>query len=73
MPKVGPIKRKDLIYYVGKLGFDGPYPGGNHEFMLKGELKVYIPNPHEGEISRELLARILKQAGIERTEWERLR
>jgi hypothetical protein len=33
---------------------------------------VSLPNPHEGEISKDLLSRILKQAGISRGEWERL-
>jgi len=31
MPHLGPIKRKDLIYYLRQLGFEGPYPGGNHQ------------------------------------------
>lgn len=25
MPHIGPIKRKDLIYYLSQLGFEGPY------------------------------------------------
>jgi hypothetical protein len=29
-------------------------------------------NPHQADISRGLLARILRQAGIERDEWEKL-
>ena len=35
MPHLGPIKRKDLIYYLKQLGFEGPYPGGNHQYMVK--------------------------------------
>lgn len=31
-----------------------------------------IPNPHQGDISRGLLTRILRQAGISREEWEKL-
>lgn len=27
MPHLGPIKRKDLIFYLKRLGFEGPYPG----------------------------------------------
>lgn len=72
MPKLAPIKRKDLIYYFRQLGFDGPYSGGNHQFMKKGTLKVRVPNPHQGDISQGLLARILKQAGIEKEVWEDL-
>jgi hypothetical protein len=40
--------------------------------MVKGGLRLYIPNPHEGDIGREFLARILRQAGIEKDEWEKL-
>jgi len=57
MPKLRPIKRKDLIYYFEQLGFDGPFSGGNHQYMMKGRLKVYIPNPHEGDIGRDFLVR----------------
>ena len=38
--------------------------------MIRGQTSVRIPNPHRGDISRELLADILKQAGISREEWE---
>lgn len=72
MPKLSPIKRKDLIYYFRQLGFDGPYSGGNHQFMIKETLKVRVPNPHQGDISQGLLVRILKQAGIEKEVWEEL-
>lgn len=72
MPPLGPIKRRDLIRYLRQLGFEGPYVGGKHPFMVKGQHRLVIPNPHREKISRDLLTRILKQAGIERDEWERL-
>ncbi|HFE66962.1 MAG TPA: type II toxin-antitoxin system HicA family toxin [Chloroflexi bacterium] len=72
MPPFGPVKRRKLIQNLRKLGFEGPYSGGNHQFMVKGDLRLVIPNPHKGDISRALLSRILKQAGITREEWERL-
>lgn len=72
MPRFGPVKRKDLISYLKQLGFDGPYSGGKHQFMVKGELTLRVPNPHQGDISRDLLARILKQAQIDKKEWEGL-
>jgi hypothetical protein len=37
--------------------------------MVKGELVLTIPNPHKKEISVDLLARILRQADIEKEEW----
>lgn len=72
MPRFGPAKRKDLISYLKRLGFDGPYSGGKHQFMVKGDLTLRVPNPHQGDISRDLLARILKQARIDKKEWEGL-
>jgi len=72
MPRFGPIKRKNLIGYLKLLGFDGPYSGGKHQFMIKGTLTLRIPNPHEGDIGKNLLNRILKQAEIGKQEWENL-
>jgi predicted RNA binding protein YcfA (HicA-like mRNA interferase family) len=72
VPRFGSISRKDLIRYLRQLGFDGPYSGGKHQFMLKGDLTLRIPNPHQGDIGRELLARLLRQAGIDRGNWEQL-
>lgn len=72
MPHIGPIKRKDFIYYLRLLGFDGPYSGGKHQFLVKGNRTLRIPNPHVGDISEDLLARILKQAGISKSDWEKL-
>ncbi len=72
MPPFGPISRRDLIRCLKKAGFAGPYVGGKHQYMVKGELKVALPNPHQIDIGRDFLARILRQAGIGRDEWERL-
>ena len=72
MPSFGPLKRKDLIKHLGEIGFDGPYAGGKHQFMIKGDITIAIPNPHQGDIGRELLSRILRQAGISRANWEML-
>ena len=72
MPPFGPVSRRDLIRFLRKLGFAGPFSGGRHQFMSKGEVTVFIPNPHQGDIGRNLLARLLAQAGIPRTDWEAL-
>ena len=72
MPPFGPIKRSDIIKHLRKWGFDGPYSGGKHPFMVKGDLTLTIPNPHQKDIGMEFLIRILRQAGISREEWERL-
>jgi predicted RNA binding protein YcfA (HicA-like mRNA interferase family) len=72
MPPFGPIKRRELIRNLRKLGFEGPYTGGQHEYMVRGTLKLFIPNPHRGEISKSLLAKILRQAEISHDEWAAL-
>jgi predicted RNA binding protein YcfA (HicA-like mRNA interferase family) len=72
MPSFGPIKRVDLIRALRRAGFEGPFSGGKHQFMVRGELRLVIPNPHSGEIGRDLLIRLLRQANISREEWEQL-
>lgn len=72
MPAFGPISRKGLIQALKQLGFEGPYAGGKHEFLVRGQLRLTLPNPHQKEIGKALLARILKQALISREEWEKL-
>lgn len=72
MPAFGSIKRRDLIRYLKQSGFEGPHTSGKHEFMVRGNLCLTLPNPHQGDIGSDLLARILKQAGIPRDVWEKL-
>jgi len=72
MPPFGPINRRELIPYFEELGFEGPYTGDKHQYMVKGKLKVAMPNPHQGDIKKDLLLRVLRQAGISREDWERL-
>lgn len=58
------ISWKKLVRKFRKLGFDGPYSGGRHLFMIKDSLKIRIPNPHRNDISKELVVEILRQADI---------
>lgn len=72
MPSFGPVKRADLVRYLKRLGFTGPFSGGKHPFMHKEDVTLTLPNPHQSDIGRELLGRILRQAGVSREEWEAL-
>ncbi len=72
MPVFGPTKRTELIRNLKRLGFAGPYSGGKHQFMYRGDVTVVLPNPHQSDIGRDLLARILRRAGIDRADWERV-
>jgi hypothetical protein len=98
MPPFGPISRRDLVRALRIAGFDGPYSGGKHPIMLKGDLALTLPNrgctefcviggrsqvppgrrdlailadtrfgtvppnPHHGDIGRELLSRPIVEA-----------
>lgn len=72
MPPFGPIKRVDLIRALRRAGFTGPEAGGSHQVMRRGGVTLSLPNPHTGDIGRNLLSRILRIAGIDRGEWEAL-
>lgn len=73
MPRFGPISRGDLTRALRSAGWDGPFAGGNHQYMvLDGLKKLIIPNPHGSDIDRPFLHRLLRQAGISREEWEKL-
>lgn len=69
MPKLTPIKHEEFIRRLRKFGFEGPFAGGKHLFMIKGRSRLTIPNPHRKEISVGLLRKILNQADISIQEW----
>ncbi|MDA8240435.1 MAG: type II toxin-antitoxin system HicA family toxin [Nitrospiraceae bacterium] len=69
MSGLNPVSRRALIADLKKFGFDGPHRGGRHQFMIKGAVRLTLPNPHRGEIGADLLDRLLKQAGIGRDAW----
>jgi predicted RNA binding protein YcfA (HicA-like mRNA interferase family) len=72
MPPFGPINRVQMIHALKGLGFEGPYSGGKHQFMVRGDVTVRVPNPHRRDIGRELLKRILRHAGVTKEEWEQV-
>ena len=67
--RLTPVSRRDFIKRLRALGFEGPYAGGNHEFMLRGNRRLILPNPHRSVIGVNLLIRLLRQAGVSRDEW----
>lgn len=65
------ISRKELIRKFRALGYSGPFSGGKHQFMKKGQKKIRIPNPQgSGDIHIGLVKEILRQAGIRNDEWD---
>jgi predicted RNA binding protein YcfA (HicA-like mRNA interferase family) len=72
MPPLVPVSRRELIRRLQTLGFEGPYTGGRHELMLRRDRRLILPNPHREDIGVALLARLLRQAGVTREEWQAL-
>ena len=67
--RLAPVSRSELIKRFRRLGWKGPLSGKRHDFMQEGKKKVRLPNPHQGDIGVDLLANVLRQAGISRDEW----
>jgi len=68
--RLTPVSQKDLIKRLRQLGWSGPVHKSDHPFMLKHDRPpLKVPNPHRGDVSIDLLSRILRQAGISRKEW----
>jgi predicted RNA binding protein YcfA (HicA-like mRNA interferase family) len=64
MPSLRPVSRRERVRKLKSLGFEGPFPGGRHQWMRRGGLRLTIPNPHRGAIDPGLIRRILRQARI---------
>ena len=71
MSRLTPIEWRDLVKRLRTLGFEGPFTGGKHPYMVRDDLVLTIPNPHRQEIGVDLLRRILRQASVSRQEWDR--
>lgn len=71
MPAWRPVSRRQLIAVLRRLGFGRPFSGAKHQFMVRGDRVLAVPNPHRGGIGVELLALVLRQAGISLRDWER--
>jgi len=69
--ELSPVSWTKLVRRLRRLGFEGPFRGGKHPYMIRGNLVLTIPNPHRREIGIALLSRILRRAGITREEWLR--
>ena len=76
MPKWTPCKRRDFIKKLRQLGFDGPYSGTRHQFMLFENHRLAIPS--NAEYSVPQIRFMLKEVegiigrGINSDEWNRL-
>jgi len=70
MPGLSPCSRREFVRKLKRLGYDGPFAGGKHQYMTKaGAPPLRIPNPHQADISVGLLSAILRIAGIKPDDW----
>ena len=69
MGRLTPVSRVQLIRRFKELGFKGPFSGVEHQFLLRENRRLILPNPHRHTIGVNLLARIVRQAGITREQW----
>ncbi len=47
---LGPVSRLELVDRLKKLGYEGPYHGGKHDFLVRGQARLTIPNVHGNDI-----------------------
>lgn len=71
-----PCKRRDFIYRLRQLGFEGPFSGTKHQFMIYGQHRLAIPSNSDYSISQiRMMVREIEEI-IEReitaTEWNDL-
>ena len=70
-------KRRDFIRRLRKLGFDGPYTGTRHQFMVYKQHRLAIPSNDEYSVPqlRMMLREVEQITGrqISVEDWNRLR
>ena len=62
--KLKPLKYRELISRLKRFGLTGPFTGGKHPYFLSGNLRVIIPNPHRGEVGKDIIKATLARLGI---------
>jgi hypothetical protein len=76
MSRWQPCKRRDFIVRLRSIGFDGPYSGTRHQFMLYDQRCLAVPSNTEFSIPqlRMLIREVAEIIGREITadEWNEL-
>lgn len=77
MSQFYPCKRNDFIRCLRRLGFDGPYSGSRHQFLILGQNRLTVPSNPEYSIPQ--LKMMLREAAeilgreISVDEWNNLK
>ena len=76
MSRWTPCKRRDFIRRLRQLGFDGPFSGTRHQFMVYEQHRLTIPSNAEYSVPqlRMMIREVEEIIGREITveEWDRL-
>lgn len=71
-----PCKRRDFIRRLREMGFDGPYSGARHQFMVYGSQRLTMPSNAEFSVPqlRFMLREVEAIIGraISANEWNQL-
>jgi len=73
MPKLVPIKPKNLIKILLRLGFSERDAEGSHLFFRHADGRTTVVPMHNRELSRGLLRKILNDVQLTVEEYDRLR
>lgn len=74
MSRWKPCKRKDFIKKLHSIGFEGPYSGAKHQFMITSNHRLSIPSNNEYSVPQlkymlKEVARIIGR-NFSADEWE---
>jgi hypothetical protein len=76
MSRWAPCKRRDFIRRLRAIGFDGPFSGTRHQFMLYEQHRLAIPSNAEYSVHQlRVMIREVEEIlgrGITVDEWSRL-
>lgn len=74
MPRLTPLKAREVIEKLRALGFNGPFAGGRHSRMVHPETGKIIPIPMHGskDVSVGLIRAIIREVGITPDDWLKL-
>jgi predicted RNA binding protein YcfA (HicA-like mRNA interferase family) len=71
MPRLTPLKSREVIEKLRALGYEGPFAGGRHSRMVHAKSGKIIPIPMHGDkdVSVGLIRVIIRELGITPSEW----
>ena len=71
MPRLTPLRPREVIEKLRSLGYEGPYAGGRHSRMVHSKTGKVIPIPMHGgkDVSVGLIRAIVRELEITPEEW----